>query len=271
MPDPAAVELVPEGFARQHMLAPVAFTSGDRWRSCRRTRSTCWRSTSCSASSARPIAVTCGTAQNVRNLIERCYTDRTGVHRPGARRVSTPSPGRAVDVATEESPVVRLLETADQRRHRQGRDRSARRAGGPVGAHPPPHRRRADPERHDPEGAARAARQPHQGARRPRHHRAAPAAGRPHLADGQRPPRRPARRDVSDDLRREGGGPHPREGEAGARPRRARVHARRTTRCSATSSASRAASSWSPGRPAPARRRRSIRRSPTWRAPSATS
>src|SRR3954464_12159694 len=25
LPDPAAVELVPEGFARQHMLAPVAF------------------------------------------------------------------------------------------------------------------------------------------------------------------------------------------------------------------------------------------------------
>ena len=107
-PDPAAVALVPEHFARQHVLAPVAF-----------------KDTALEVLQAnpfdvlaldelrrlvgRPINVSCGTAQDVRNLIERCYTDRSDLDR-WCRRAWMPSSAPDVHVATEDSPVVRLLE-----------------------------------------------------------------------------------------------------------------------------------------------------------------
>ncbi len=53
--------------------------------------------------------MTCGTAQHVRNLIERCYTDRSDVRelvKEGVDALSAPH----LDVATTDSPVVRLLE-----------------------------------------------------------------------------------------------------------------------------------------------------------------
>jgi type II secretory ATPase GspE/PulE/Tfp pilus assembly ATPase PilB-like protein len=107
-PDPAIVKLVPEAFARQHLLVPIAVKNGiveilqanpfdvlaldDLQRLV-----------------ARPIAVSCGTAQNIRNLIERFYTGRSDVDdlvKEGVDALKMPQ----VDVATEDSPVVRLIE-----------------------------------------------------------------------------------------------------------------------------------------------------------------
>jgi type IV pilus assembly protein PilB len=107
-PDPGAVALVPEPFARQHMLAPLSLRNG---------------SLSILQSNPfdvlalddlqrivnRPVSVVCGTSQHVRNLIERCYTDRgdvTDLVKEGVDALKSPQ----TDVATDDSPVVRLLE-----------------------------------------------------------------------------------------------------------------------------------------------------------------
>jgi type IV pilus assembly protein PilB len=108
IPDPRAVELVPEGFARQHMLAPVAF-KGESLEILQANPFDVLALDELQRFVSRPIAVTCGTSQNVLNVIERCYTDRTGVNdlvREGVDALAAPQ----MDVATEASPVVRLLE-----------------------------------------------------------------------------------------------------------------------------------------------------------------
>ena len=108
LPDPAAVELVPEMFARQHMLAPVAFQDG----SLEILQSNPFDVVALDELQrivTRPVTVTCGTAQHVLNLIERCYTDRTDVVnlvKEGVDALTAPQG----DVATDDSPVVRLLE-----------------------------------------------------------------------------------------------------------------------------------------------------------------
>jgi type IV pilus assembly protein PilB len=108
LPDPGAVSLVPESFARQHMLAPVAFTGG-ALEILQANPFDVLALDELQRLIPQPVAVTCGTSQNVLNLIERCYTDRTDVVslvKEGVEALSGPR----IDVATEESPVVRLLE-----------------------------------------------------------------------------------------------------------------------------------------------------------------
>ena len=108
LPDPAAVELVPEGFARQHILAPVALSNG----SLEILQANPFDVVALDELErlvSRAVSVTCGTSQSVLNLIERCYTDRTDMRdlaQEGMDALSAPQ----VDVATSESPVVRLLE-----------------------------------------------------------------------------------------------------------------------------------------------------------------
>ena len=108
LPDPAAVELVPEHFARQHLLAPVAFSNG-ALEILQANPFDVLALDDLQRLVARPIAVTCGTSQSVLNLIERCYTDRSDVRdlvKEGVDALSMPQ----IDVATDDSPVVRLLE-----------------------------------------------------------------------------------------------------------------------------------------------------------------
>jgi type IV pilus assembly protein PilB len=108
LPDPAAVALVPESFARQHLLAPVAFSHGSL-EVLQANPLDVLALDELQRLVAQPIAVTCGTAQHVRNLIERCYTDRSDVQdlvNEGVDALKAPQ----VDVATDDSPVVRLLE-----------------------------------------------------------------------------------------------------------------------------------------------------------------
>jgi type IV pilus assembly protein PilB len=108
LPDPAVVALVPEPFARQHMLAPVAFKNG-AIEILQANPFDVLALDELQRLVSRPIAVTCGTSQNVLNLIERSYTDRSNVTdlvQAGVDALSTPH----VDVATEDSPVVQLLE-----------------------------------------------------------------------------------------------------------------------------------------------------------------
>jgi type IV pilus assembly protein PilB len=107
-PDPNAVALVPEHFARQHVLAPVAFKN-NALEILQANPFDVVALDELERLVERPIQVTCGTAQNVRNLIERCYTDRTDVRdlvKEGVDALSAPQ----LDVATTDSPVVRLLE-----------------------------------------------------------------------------------------------------------------------------------------------------------------
>jgi type IV pilus assembly protein PilB len=107
-PDPNAVALVPEHFARQHVLAPVAFRN-NALEILQANPFDVVALDELERLVERPIQVTCGTAQNVRNLIERCYTDRSDVRdlvKEGVDALSAPQ----LDVATTDSPVVRLLE-----------------------------------------------------------------------------------------------------------------------------------------------------------------
>ena len=108
LPDPDAVELVPERFARQHMLAPIAFKNG-ALEILQANPFDVRALDDLQKLVDRPIEVTCGTAQNVLNVIERCYTDRTDVTNLVKEGVDALS-GPQVEVATSESPVVRLLE-----------------------------------------------------------------------------------------------------------------------------------------------------------------
>jgi type IV pilus assembly protein PilB len=108
LPDPEAVALIPEHFARQHLLAPVAF-KGTAIEILQANPFDVLALDELQRLVTRPIEVTCGTSQNVLNLIERCYTDRSDVVslvKEGVDALSAPR----VDVATEDSPVVRLLE-----------------------------------------------------------------------------------------------------------------------------------------------------------------
>jgi type IV pilus assembly protein PilB len=108
LPDPAAVALIPEHFARRHMLAPVAFNNG----ALEILQSNPFDVLALDELQhlvAQPIAVTCGTTQHVLNLLERCYSDRSDVDdlvKEGVDALKAPQ----IDVATDESPVVRLLE-----------------------------------------------------------------------------------------------------------------------------------------------------------------
>jgi type IV pilus assembly protein PilB len=108
LPDPAAVELVPEPFARQHMIAPVSMNNG----SLEILQSNPFDVLALDELQRlveRPVAVLCGTSQHVLNMIERCYTDRTDVTdlvKEGVDALKAPQ----LDVATDDSPVVRLLE-----------------------------------------------------------------------------------------------------------------------------------------------------------------
>jgi type IV pilus assembly protein PilB len=106
--DPNAVALVPEQFARQHVLAPVAFRN-NALEILQANPFDVVALDELERLVERPIEVTCGTAQNVRNLIERCYTNRSDVRdlvKEGVDALSAPQ----LNVATTDSPVVRLLE-----------------------------------------------------------------------------------------------------------------------------------------------------------------
>ena len=107
-PDPAALALVPEAFARQHRLAPVAFKNG-ALEIIQANPFDVIALDDLQRIVSRPIEVTCGTSQNVLNIIERFYTDRTNVTdlvQEGVDALSAPQ----LEVATADSPVVRLLE-----------------------------------------------------------------------------------------------------------------------------------------------------------------
>ena len=108
VPDPAVVELVPEEFARQHLVVPLGFTKG----ALQLLQANPFDILTVDALErivSRPISVACGTSQGVLNLIERCYTDRSSVGnlvQEGVDALAAPQ----IDMATADSPVVRLLE-----------------------------------------------------------------------------------------------------------------------------------------------------------------
>jgi type IV pilus assembly protein PilB len=108
MPDPTVVALVPEPFARQHMLAPVALSNG-ALKILQANPFDVLALDELQRIVNRPVSVLCGTSHHVLNLIERCYTNRSDVTdlvKEGVDALKAPQ----VDVATDDSPVVRLLE-----------------------------------------------------------------------------------------------------------------------------------------------------------------
>ena len=108
LPDPEAIALVPEHFARQYMLAPIAFKGG-ALEIIQANPFDVVALDELQRIVLQPIETTCGTSQSVLNLIERCYTERTDVHDLVKEGVDAMS-GSQLDVATSDSPVVRLLE-----------------------------------------------------------------------------------------------------------------------------------------------------------------
>ena len=107
-PDPAAVALVPEQFARERLLAPVA-TKGSTIEVLQANPFDVLALDDLRRLAMRPVSASCATTHDVRNLLERCYTDRSDVDllaQEGIDALSAPD----VHIATEDSPVVRLLE-----------------------------------------------------------------------------------------------------------------------------------------------------------------
>jgi type II secretory ATPase GspE/PulE/Tfp pilus assembly ATPase PilB-like protein len=105
---PDAVALVPEPFARKHMLAPLAIT-GRSLEVLQANPFDVLALDSLGRLIGRPIVASCGTSEDVRNLLERCYTDRSDLDslvQEGVDALAAPD----LHVATEDSPVVRLLE-----------------------------------------------------------------------------------------------------------------------------------------------------------------
>jgi type IV pilus assembly protein PilB len=107
-PDPSAVALVPEQFARKHMLAPLVVT-GPSLEVLQANPFDVLALDDLRRLVGRPIIASCATAEDVRNLLERCYTDRSDLDslvQEGVDALAAPD----LHVATEDSPVVRLLE-----------------------------------------------------------------------------------------------------------------------------------------------------------------
>jgi type II secretory ATPase GspE/PulE/Tfp pilus assembly ATPase PilB-like protein len=107
-PPAEAVALVPEPFARKHLLAPLAI-KGRALEVLQANPFDVVALDSLGRLIGRPIIASCGTAEDVRNLLERCYTDRSDLDslvREGVDALAAPD----LHVATEDSPVVRLLE-----------------------------------------------------------------------------------------------------------------------------------------------------------------
>jgi type IV pilus assembly protein PilB len=108
VPDPRALALVPEPFARQHKLAPLALKNGTL-EIVQANPFDVLALDDLQRIAARPIGASCGTSQEVLNLIERCYTERSDVTdlvQEGVDALNAPH----LEVATADSPVVRLLE-----------------------------------------------------------------------------------------------------------------------------------------------------------------
>jgi type IV pilus assembly protein PilB len=106
--DPAAVSLVPEPFARKHMLAPLAI-KGHSLEVLQANPFDVLALDELRRVAGRPIIASCATTEDVRNLLERCYTDRSDLDslvQEGVDALAAPD----MHVATEDSPVVRLLE-----------------------------------------------------------------------------------------------------------------------------------------------------------------
>jgi type IV pilus assembly protein PilB len=106
--DAEAVELVPEDFARKHMLAPLA-VKGLSLEVLQANPFDVLALDELRRLVGRPIITSCATAEDVRNLLERCYTDRSDLDslvQEGVDALAAPD----LHVATEDSPVVRLLE-----------------------------------------------------------------------------------------------------------------------------------------------------------------
>ncbi|MBI2187940.1 MAG: type II/IV secretion system protein [Acidobacteria bacterium] len=107
-PDPSVIAMVPEQFARQYMLVPLTMQNGTL-EVLQVNPFDVLAVDELQRLVSRPVGVSCGRAQDVLNLIERSYTDRSSVSelvQEGVDALSTPQ----VDVATIDSPVVRLLE-----------------------------------------------------------------------------------------------------------------------------------------------------------------
>jgi type II secretory ATPase GspE/PulE/Tfp pilus assembly ATPase PilB-like protein len=107
-PPADAVALVPEPFARKHMLAPLAL-KGKALEVLQANPFDVLALDSLGRLIGRPIVASCGTAEDVRNLLERCYTDRSDLDslmQEGVDALAAPD----LHIATEDSPVVRLLE-----------------------------------------------------------------------------------------------------------------------------------------------------------------
>jgi len=107
-PDPAAVALVPEKFARRHLLAPVRL-SGSEIEILQTNPFDVLALDDLRRLVKRPIAASCATASDVRKLLERCYTGRGAVDSFAKEGMDAPG-APDVHAATEDSRVVRLLE-----------------------------------------------------------------------------------------------------------------------------------------------------------------
>jgi len=107
-PDPEAVALVPERFARQHLVAPIGI-KGLSVEVLQANPFDVLALDDLRRMVRRPVSASCATARDVRNLLERCYTGRGDVDslaREGVEALGAPG----VHGETGESPVVRLLE-----------------------------------------------------------------------------------------------------------------------------------------------------------------
>lgn len=106
--DPHAVALVPEAFARQHLIAPVAL-SGSALRIIQSNPFDVIAIDELQRLTGRDIEVECATRSDVLNLLKRSYIDRGEIDalvQAGLASLDQP----LTDGAVAESPVVKLIE-----------------------------------------------------------------------------------------------------------------------------------------------------------------
>ncbi len=166
--------------------------------------------------------------------------------------------------ATEDAPVVRLVNALLTDAIKKRRERHPHRALREDAPRPLPHRRRALRDHAAADQAQERDHLAHQDHGVARHRRAPPAAGRPHQAEARRQPRDGLPRlGPADAVRREDRAALARQVEPAARHDQARLRGEGARRLQGVDLPARTAWCWSPARPAAARPPRSTRRSPS--------
>ncbi len=172
-----------------------------------------------------PIQPAIASEEDVFGAIAKFYREKADVGESTDGSVAEGDEESITDIreATEEAPIVKLVNYGDRTVRRRLRHRHPLRAAGQGARRAGPRRRRAARDHVHPAAHAVGRAEPPQDHGRPRHRRAPRASGRAHRPHGRRQAHRHACRHLADGVRREGRHASPRQVERDARPQGPRL------------------------------------------------